>query len=47
MVVKEDSESLEKEHKKVIRIWRNSFILSLFFGLPSMIIMIYDMAILQ
>ncbi|XP_067944060.1 copper-transporting ATPase 1-like isoform X2 [Watersipora subatra] len=44
LVDKDTSQSLEKEHQKVIRIWKNSFLISLIFGLPSMIIMIVHMA---
>ena len=36
-------ENSNKAHKKVVREWRKSFLISLIFGIPSMIIMMYSM----
>ncbi|XP_069981182.1 copper-transporting ATPase 1 isoform X2 [Penaeus vannamei] len=35
------------DHKKEIRKWRNSFIISLLFGVPAMLVMVYFMAMME
>lgn len=35
------------DHRKEIRKWRNSFIISLLFGVPAMMVMIYFMAMME
>ena len=40
---KSDNKAMENVHQEVIRTWRNSFLISLFFGVPVMVVMIYHM----
>ncbi|KAK3860857.1 hypothetical protein Pcinc_033120 [Petrolisthes cinctipes] len=47
MFNKDNSKSSYLDHRKDIRKWRNSFIISLFFGVPAMLVMVYFMAMME
>lgn len=43
-IASQDSKMGALDHKREIKQWRNSFLLSLLFGVPTMAVMIYYMA---
>lgn len=47
LYTRDNSKGNYLDHKKEIRKWRNSFIVSLLFGVPAMLVMVYFMAMMQ